>query len=55
MGESGTSSSLAQFKSQLGAQTHPYFEYRHETLPITAMDARARALVKRVIRFREPG
>jgi hypothetical protein len=54
MGESGTSTSLARFKSQFGAATHPYAELRHESLPISAVDARARALVKRAIAFREP-
>jgi lipid II:glycine glycyltransferase (peptidoglycan interpeptide bridge formation enzyme) len=53
MGESGTSSSLARFKSQFGAATHPYAALQHESLPISTVDARARALVKRAIAFRE--
>jgi len=56
MGETGTSSSLAQFKTRFGARPHPYAEYHLERLPITALDRRARSVVKRVIGFRDyPG
>jgi hypothetical protein len=53
MGESGTSASLAQFKTRFGARAHPYAEYRLERVPITAADACARTAVKRAIRFRD--
>ncbi|HTL83753.1 MAG TPA: GNAT family N-acetyltransferase [Acidimicrobiia bacterium] len=54
LGESGTSTSLTRFKSQFGAATFDYAELRRESLPITSTDARARAAVKRMIRFRDP-
>jgi hypothetical protein len=53
MGESGTSSSLARFKSQLGAVSYDYAEYRRESIPITRVDSRVRALVKSAVGFRE--
>jgi hypothetical protein len=53
MGESGPSDSLAQFKTRFGARPRPYAEYHLEQLPITALDRRARGLVKRVIGFRD--
>jgi hypothetical protein len=53
MGESGPSSSLAQFKTRFGASPHPYAEYHLERLPITALDQRARGVVKRIVGFRE--
>jgi len=53
MGESGTSSSLARFKTQFGAATCDYHEYRRELVPISKVDHAARAVVKRVIGFRE--
>ena len=54
LGESGTSSSLNRFKSQFAAETFEYPELRRESLPISSTDARVRAAVKRVIRFRDP-
>ena len=45
MGESGTSSSLARFKTQFGAATCDYHEYRRELVPISKVDHAARALV----------
>ena len=54
-GESGTSSSLAQFKTRFGAEAYEYDEVRFERLPLTAADRRLRHAVKRAIRFRDPG
>jgi lipid II:glycine glycyltransferase (peptidoglycan interpeptide bridge formation enzyme) len=53
MGETGSSSSLAQFKTRFGALPHRYAEYHLERLPITAFDRRARTVVKRIIGFRD--
>ena len=53
MGESGTSSSLAAFKSHFGAAAYRYQEYRHELFPISEMDRRARSLVQQAVGFRE--
>jgi hypothetical protein len=53
MGESGFSSSLAQFKTRFGARPRLYAEYHLERLPITALDRRARSAVKRLIGFRD--
>jgi lipid II:glycine glycyltransferase (peptidoglycan interpeptide bridge formation enzyme) len=53
MGETGGSSSLAQFKSRFGAVAISYAEYRFERLPISWIDERTRDLVKRVIGFRD--
>jgi hypothetical protein len=53
MGESGESSSLAQFKSRFGARPHAYAEYHLERLQWTVIDRRARGAVKRLIRFKD--
>jgi hypothetical protein len=53
-GESGRSTSLAFFKSRFGAEGIPYSEYRLERLPFTAVDQRMRAVVKRVVGFKDP-
>ena len=53
MGESGSSTALARFKTKFGARPHPYGEYHIERLPITALDRHARGAVKRVIGFRD--
>jgi hypothetical protein len=53
MGETGSSHSLAQFKTRFGARPYPYAEYHLERLPITALDARARRLAKLLLRFRD--
>ncbi|HEY6757865.1 MAG TPA: GNAT family N-acetyltransferase [Baekduia sp.] len=53
MGESGFSASLMQFKSRFGARACAHAEYHVERVPITALDRRARGLVKRAIGFRE--
>jgi Acetyltransferase (GNAT) domain len=51
MGETGTSRSLAFFKSRFGAEAHPYAEYRFERLPFTPVDLWLRSVVKRAIGF----
>ena len=53
MGESGTSSSLALFKSRFGADAYSYAEYRLERFPVTRVDVRLRGFVKRLIGFRD--
>ena len=53
MGESGRSESLAQFKTRFGAEAHDYAEYHLERFAITTADKRARAVVKRIIGFRD--
>ena len=53
MGESGTSQSLGQFKTRLGALPWAHAEYHIERLPLTAIDSGARGLVKRAIGFRD--
>jgi hypothetical protein len=53
LGESGSSESLAQFKTRFGARPHPYSQYHLERLPVTALDRRMRGAVKRVIGFRD--
>ena len=53
MGETGGSSSLAQFKEALGARSHEYAEYVAEALPFTTIDRRARTVAKRLLRFRD--
>lgn len=52
MGESGSSDSLARFKSGFGAVAYPYAEYRLERLPITRVDDLMHRLVKRLIGFK---
>lgn len=54
LGESGASSSLADYKERFGARPYEYPELRLERLPITAADRAARTVVKRAIGFREP-
>jgi hypothetical protein len=53
MGETGSSRSLAHFKTSFGARPHGYAEYHIERVPITALDRRARRLVKLLIGFRD--
>lgn len=53
MGESGSSASLAQFKTRFGARPVPYAEYHLERVPITAIDTGTRGVVKRIIGFRD--
>jgi hypothetical protein len=53
MGESGTSVSLAHFKTRLGARPVPYAEYHLERLPLTTAEHQIRAAVKRFVGFRD--
>lgn len=53
MGESGSSSSLSQFKERLGAVPYSYAEYYIERVPITAADRKLRGAVKRIIGFKD--
>jgi hypothetical protein len=53
MGETGSSSALAQFKTRFGAVAYDYGEWHLERLPITRADRRLRGLVKRVIGFQD--
>ncbi len=53
LGESGRSPSLAHFKEKCGAVGRDYDEIRIERVPLTAIDATARSVVKRAIRFRD--
>jgi len=54
-GESGASKELAHFKTRFGARPYPYRQYIIERLPLTELDRSLRGVVKRVIRFQEPG
>lgn len=53
LGETGASRTLAFNKMRFGAQEYPYFEYRYERLPITAVDHVLRSAVKHLIGFRD--
>lgn len=53
MGESGTSTSLAQFKSRLGAVAYPYAQYTVERLPFTNFDRGVRRVIKSLIGFKD--
>jgi lipid II:glycine glycyltransferase (peptidoglycan interpeptide bridge formation enzyme) len=49
MGQTGTSESLARFKSQFGATPRPYSEYCIERLPLAATKFRLHQLMKRFV------
>jgi lipid II:glycine glycyltransferase (peptidoglycan interpeptide bridge formation enzyme) len=53
MGESGTSESLAHFKSRFGAVGYSYAEYYFERLPLTRWNSQARGMVKQIIGFKD--
>lgn len=53
MGETGSSQSLARFKSNFGAVAVPYAEYRHERIPLMTLDEKLRATVKGAIGFKD--
>jgi len=53
LGDSGFSPGLSQFKEALGGRALEYAEYAPERLPLTRLDAGARTLAKRAIRFRD--
>jgi hypothetical protein len=54
LGETGSSGSLAFFKTRFGGEAYPYAEYRFERLPFTSLDRRLRAGAKWAIGFRDP-
>jgi hypothetical protein len=51
MGETGNSTSLADFKSRFGAEAVAYAEYRFERIPLLSADQKLRSVVKRAIGF----
>jgi hypothetical protein len=53
LGESGQSTSLAQFKERFGARPVDYAEIRLERLPVTRVDTALRSGVKRLLGFRD--
>ncbi len=53
MGETGTSTSLAQFKEGFGGRSYAYSDLRFERLPLTRADVVLRSGVKRAIGFRD--
>src|SRR4029450_9359463 len=53
MGETGSSESLAQFKTRFGARAHPYAEYHIERVPFTAADRLVRETGKRASGVRD--
>jgi hypothetical protein len=53
MGESGQNTSLSEYKERFGAEALDYAEYRMERLPLLAVDAACRSVVKRAIGFRD--
>jgi hypothetical protein len=53
LGETGSSDSLAHYKSSFGARAYPYAEYHLERMPLTRFDNRLRGLAKRLIRFKD--
>ena len=53
LGESGTSTRLADFKERFAAEPYDYADYRVERIPVTRTDLLARAAVKRLIGFQD--
>ncbi len=53
MGESGRNASLADYKERFGAAPFDYDEYRIERLPLLRVDQTARAVVKKLIGFKD--
>src|SRR5262249_40569205 len=53
MGETGGSTSLAQFKTRFGAVAVAYSEFLYERLPIYRLQVSAKQVVKRTIGFRD--
>lgn len=53
MGETGGSVTLSRFKEQFGAVAYDHADYLIERLPLSKVDALARRVVKRVIRFKD--
>lgn len=53
LGETGSSASLAHFKSSFGAQPYSYAEYYMERLPVTSINSRLKGLAKELIGFKD--
>ena len=53
LGETGTSTRLADFKERFAAVGYDYADYRLERFPVTRADRFARDIVKRAIRFKD--
>ena len=53
LGESGSSTSLSQYKERFGARPVDYTEIRLERLPLTRVDHAVRSGVKRLLGFRD--
>lgn len=53
LGETGTSTRLADFKERFAAVGYDYADYRVERFPVTRTDALVRGAVKRLIRFKD--
>jgi lipid II:glycine glycyltransferase (peptidoglycan interpeptide bridge formation enzyme) len=53
LGESGTSTGLARYKTRFGARPHVYEEYVVERLPVARLDRAARQVVKTAIGFED--
>lgn len=49
MGETGTSETLARFKTHFGAQHYDFFEYRFERLPLSRVEQALRASAKKLL------
>jgi lipid II:glycine glycyltransferase (peptidoglycan interpeptide bridge formation enzyme) len=54
-GESGASQGLAVYKTRFGSRPERYRSYVIERFPFTEIDRSLRTVVKRAIRFQEPG
>ena len=54
LGESGSSTALAQFKQRFGALPYQYVEIYIERLPVTPLDRKIRKAVKWSIGFKDP-
>lgn len=52
MGETGTSESLARFKSHFGAQEYAFPEYHLERFPITSLENRLRGFARKLFDLR---
>lgn len=52
MGETGTSESLARFKSHFGAHAYSFSEYHLERFPITSVENRLRGLARKIFDLR---
>jgi hypothetical protein len=53
LGESGGSSSLADYKERFGADPYAYHEYYFDRIPLTRLETGLRTLVKKTINFKD--